>query len=85
MSIVEVSPSARAPIVEAVKAAMAVAPELTDEERAAAIRAHLAEVLKPALDYINAQGKLGFLIDFHCGRTSPNDLTLHRVDIAKVL
>lgn len=61
------------------------APPLTDAERAAAIRAKVAELLAPALEYLNAQGKLGFIVDFNCMRDSPTNLRLADVHIAKVL
>lgn len=65
-------------------AKVAPAPALTDAERAAAIRAKVAELMEPLLAYINGQHALGFQVGFDCAG-APGGMRLERVNIAKVL
>ena len=69
---------------DAAKAVVAAAPVLTDAERAAAIRAKVAELMEPLLAYINGQHALGFQVGFDCAG-APGGMRLERVNIAKVL
>lgn len=71
--------------IDASRGPIGAAPELTDAERAAAIREKVAELLGPAIVYVNTQGKLGYVVDFACARTVPDDLKLTDVRIHKVL